>query len=298
MPEPLPDIRALDILVTVAQRGSISAAADVHRISQPAASMRLRSLEQALGMTLLERLPTGSRLTPAGEVAVGWASEVVKAVENLMACAAAVRREERTRLRVAASMTVAEYLLPSWIRQLGNEDPDLAVSLQMGNTARVAELVGSLEVDLGFVEGLLPPAGLHSRPLGHDDLVLVVSPDHPWARRQVPLSATEVAATPVVVREQGSGTRETFAEALREHGLEVRPLMQLGSTTAIKAAAVAGTGPAVLSGLAVQTELRSRQLVVVASELQLGRTIRAVWAPSRRLSPASQRLLDIAAASV
>jgi DNA-binding transcriptional LysR family regulator len=153
-------------------------------------------------------------------------------------------------------------------------------------------------VDLGFVEGLQPPAGLRSRPVGRDDLVLVVSPDHPWARRQGPISASEVASTPVVVREQGSGTREIFDEALREHGLGVRPLMELGSTTAIKAAAVAGTGPAVLSALAVETEVRSRQLVVVASELQLGRTIRAVWAPSHRLSPASARLLDIAAAGV
>jgi DNA-binding transcriptional LysR family regulator len=98
-----------------------------------------------------------------------------------------------------------------------------------------------------------------------------------------------------VLRERGSGTRDTLTLALAKQGLEVRPLMELGSTTAIKAAAIAGTGPAVLSALAVEAELRGGQLVAVSCpELSLERTIRAVWTSSRSLPPSAARLIAIA----
>jgi DNA-binding transcriptional LysR family regulator len=107
----------------------------------------------------------------------------------------------------------------------------------------------------------------------------------------------ELAATPIVLRERGSGTRDTLAQALAELGLEPRPLMELGSTTAIKSAAMVGTGPAVLSALAVDAELRSGQLVAVpCAPLKLDRTIRAVWSGARPLAPPAARLVAIAGA--
>ena len=102
----------------------------------------------------------------------------------------------------------------------------------------------------------------------------------------------------MVLRERGSGTRDILAVALAEHGHKVRALMELGSTTAIKAAAIAGTGPAVLSALAVEAELRAGQLVVVpCAGLRLQRTIRAVWANAWSLSEPAARLVAIAASS-
>jgi DNA-binding transcriptional LysR family regulator len=193
-------------------------------------------------------------------------------------------------------MTVAEYLIPGWLRQLAVELPGVGVSLQMGNTAHVAELVVQGEVELGFIEGPQPLGRLRSRDLRDDELVVVVGKDHPWARRRRPLTANELAATPLVLREQGSGTRDVLAAALSEHGLGVRPAIELGSTTAIKAAAIAGDAPAVLSVLAVENERRAGQLVVVAcGDLRLGRTIRAVWAPERSLSRPAARLIALAA---
>lgn len=295
LPQPFPDLVALDLLVTVSELGSINAAAEAHRVSQPAASMRLRSLEQALGLQLLERVRTGSRLTPAGAATVEWAGAVLHDMESLLAGAAALRSDERSRLLVAASLTVAEYLIPGWLRQLAVELPEVGVSLQMGNTAHVAELVTRGQVELGFIEGPRPPGRLRSREIRGDQLVVVVGKDHPWARRRRPLTATELAATPLVLREQGSGTRDVLAVALAEQGLEVRPAIEFGSTTAIKAAASAGDGPAVLSVLAVDNELRAGQLVVVAcADLRLERTIRAVWAAERSLSRTATRLMALA----
>ncbi|HET9075733.1 MAG TPA: LysR family transcriptional regulator [Acidimicrobiales bacterium] len=295
--EPIPDLGALDLLASVDQLGSISAAAAAHRITQPAASMRLRHLERALGVGLLDRSNRGARLTAAGTATVEWAAKVLEAVRGLQAGTAALRERGTPHLRVAASLTVADYLLPGWLQTLVDGQPELSVSLQMGNTSRVAELVARKEVELGFIEGTRPPGRFRSRDLCRDRLVVVVAPDHPWVRRRTPVTAAVLARTPLVVREPGSGTREVVTETLAANGLGLLTSMELGSTAAIKAAAARGVGPTVISQLAVEAELRSGRLVSVPhTGLQLERTIRAIWPVGTTPSGPGRRLLDLATA--
>jgi DNA-binding transcriptional LysR family regulator len=287
---------ALDLLVRVGKLGSISAAAQAQGITQPAASMRLSALERRLKIQLLERATTGARLTPAGMATAEWAATVLADMQSLLVGVAALQAEQGSHLQVAASLTVAEYLIPGWLGLLAAELPRTRVSLEMGNTAHVADSVSRGDAELGFIEGPRPPGRLRSRALLADRLVIVVGRDHPWTRRRRPVTARELAATPLVLREPGSGTRDVLTEALDAHGLDVTAAMELGSTTAIKAAVAAGAGPAVLSALAVRTELQAGQLVAIACpELSLERSIRAIWAVARPPSPAAARLLAIAA---
>lgn len=291
--QPLPDLASLDLLASVAALGSISAGAVAHGLTQPAASMRLRSLERALGVRLLERARTGSRLTTAGDAVVEWSGAVLEDVRALLAGVAALRSGSKS-LHIAASLTVADHLLPQWLELLGARIP-AGVSLQMGNTARVVEMVEAGEVELGFVEGPRPPGRLRARDLARDQLVVVVGASHPWARRRRPVTPTDLASTPLLLRERGSGTREVLASALAGSGKPPTAHMELGSTSAIKAAAAAGTAPAVLPLVAVTAELRSGQLVTVAhTGVDLVRTIRAIWSAGRALSPAAEQLLAVA----
>ena len=293
--QPLPDLGSLDLLVTVATLGSISAGAAAHGLTQPAASMRLRSLERVLGVQLLDRARTGSRLTAAGEAVVEWAGAVLEEVRGLLAGVAALRSNTSS-LEIAASMTVAEYLLPHWLEQLAAR-MSTGVSLQMGNTTRVAEMVQGGEAELGFIEGPRPPGRLRTRDLTRDRLVVVVGARHPWARRRRPVTSKELASTPLLLRERGSGTRDVLTAALAGEGRPPTAHMELGSTTAIKAAAVTGTAPAVLPLVAVLAELRAGQLVEVAhAGVDLVRTIRAIWRAEHTLSPGAQQLLAIAQA--
>ncbi len=290
--EPVPDIRSLDLLRSVAELGSIRQAATAHHISQPAASMRLRSLERALDLQLLDRSSGRARLTATGLAVVQWSEAVLDGMRDLLLGMAAVRSEGRDTLRIAASMTVAEYLVPGWLNRLRASDPDIAVSLEMGNSGHVTEIMVRGGADIGFVEGPDDPPDLHTHVVTGDDLVVVVAPSHPWARRRRPLSPADSAATPLVLREAGSGTREVLARALGAAGLEPTPLVELASTTAIKASVAAGTGPGVLSRLAVESEVADGRLVVVAtSGVPLQRLIRAVWPSERPLMPAATRLL-------
>jgi DNA-binding transcriptional LysR family regulator len=294
--QPHPDIAALDLLVSVGELGSISAAAEAHGITQPAASMRLRALERQLKIQLLERVTTGARLTPAGLATVEWAAAVLADMRALQVGTAALRADRSTHLHVAASLTVAEYLIPRWLSLLAAALPATKVSVAMGNTAYVADCVSRADAELGFIEGPRPPGRLRSRKVLADELVIVVRRGHPWSRRRRPITARELAATPLVLREPGSGTRGVLTEALEGRGLEAVAAMELSSTTAIKAAVAGGAGPAVLSAMAVRSELQAGQLVAVdCPELSLERSIRAIWSALRPPSSAAASLLGIAA---
>jgi DNA-binding transcriptional LysR family regulator len=125
-----------------------------------------------------------------------------------------------------------------------------------------------------------------------DDLVVIVAPSHDWARRSTPLSARELAKTPLVLREVGSGTREVFETTMRLRGLGVVPLLELGSTTALKSAVESGAGPGILSRLAVQTEVRDGRLAVVTpADIFFDRSIRLVWSNERPLGTPAKHLV-------
>ena len=287
----VPDLGAMELLLAVARLGSLGGAARELGITQPAASSRIRSMERQLGVALVDRSPRGSRLTDAGALVTDWARRVVEAAEAFDAGAQALRVRRDSRLRVAASMTIAEYLLPGWLLALRAQRPDTAVSLHAGNSAAVAERLLSGEADLGFVEGLTVPTGLDSVVIAHDSLIVVTAPGHAWARRRRPLDATELAATPLILREKGSGTRQVLDAAL---GGLARPLIELSSTTAVKAAAVSGAGPAVLSELAVGEELSMRRLVAIPlAAVSLARDLRAVWPTGHRPVGPARELLSL-----
>ncbi len=296
LPQPCPDLVSLDLLRSVADLGSIRRAAAAHRISQPAASNRLRSLEAVVGLDLLDRSSGRAQLTPSGRAVVEWAARVVESMEALVEGAAALRSEATGELLVAASMTVAEYLVPQWLIRLRASDRELRVSLTMGNSDQVIELVREGRAEVGFVEGLAGLAGLGGQVVHEDELVVVVDPSHPWAARsRRPVSAAELATTPLVLREPGSGTREVLESALRDRGLTARTVMELSSTTAIKNAVASGLGPAVLSRLALRAEIGDGRLVAIPVEgVDLSRSLRAVWRRGQPRTRSARRLLRLA----
>ncbi|MGW0856340.1 LysR family transcriptional regulator [Streptomyces sp. NPDC002690] len=292
----VPDLGALELLLSVARHGSLGRAAKDLGITQPAASSRVRTMERQLGVALLDRSPRGSTLTDAGALVTDWARRIVEAAEAFDAGAQALRDRRDSRLRVAASMTIAEYLLPGWLIALRAERPGTAVSLLAGNSEQVAHRLLLGEADLGFVEGLTTPEGLDGTVVAHDRLVVVVAPVHPWARRRTLLTPQELAATPLILRERGSGTRQVLDAALAGHGGLAQPLLELSSTTAVKSAAESGAGPCVLSELALGEELSARRLVPVQlTGVRLRRQLRAVWPTGHRPAGPARDLLSLTA---
>jgi len=289
-----PDLESLRLLVLVAELGSVGKAARELGIAQPSATKRLAALERRARLPLLRRGPRGSVLTDDGKLVVAWASSLLAAAEEFQTSLATLRADRVAQLRIAASMTIAEALLPRWLSDLRGADPAVRVGLTVTNSTEVARLVlGDDRVDVGFVEGPTVTGGLSSRIVGRDELIVVVTPDHRLARRRRPLTAVELAATPLVVREAGSGTRETLDRVLARYD-PVTPQLALGSNAAVKGAAVAGMAPAVLSRHAVAAELSAGTLVAVpVTDLPLHRRLRAIWPRGRHLSTPAQTLLSV-----
>ena len=292
----VPDLDSLELLLEVSALGSLGRAAASRGLSQPAVSSRIQRMEALVGVALVERGARGSRLTPAGALLAEWARGVLGAAEVLDAGISSLREGRDGRLRIAASLTVAEHLLPRWLVVLTADHPETAVSLAAVNSAEVASRTRGGDADLGFVEGPTVPTGLDSQVVARDELVLVVPPQHPWARRRRPVAANELAGTRLVTRESNSGTRVALESALSGLGPLATPLLELSSTSAVQSAVAAGAGPAVLSSLAVQADLTSRRLVRVAvAGVELRRRLRAVWPTGQRPTGPSRDLLAIAA---
>ena len=291
----LPDLDSLQLLLEVAATGSLGRAAAAHGLSQPAVSARIKSIERLVGLPLVERRAQGSRLTPAGALVADWARDVLTAATALEAGVTSLRASRDGRLRVAASLTVAEHLLPRWLVRFAADHPTTAVSLTAKNSADVSSAVLQGTADLGFVEGPTVPDGLDAHPVARDRLRVVVPPSHPWAKRRHLLDAAELAGTRLVHREQNSGTRASLEAALAEYGPMADPLMELSTTSAVRSAVVAGAGPAVLSDLAVHDDIASGRLVEVKVRgADLTRVLRAVWPAGQRPTGPARDLLAIA----
>ncbi|MBF6521429.1 LysR family transcriptional regulator [Nocardia farcinica] len=294
LPPGTPDLAVLDLLVSVADTGSLGAAARRHGISQPAASMRISALERRLRLRLLDRGPTGSVLTEAGRVAVEQAREVLAAARSFTDTLTAHSADHAPRVRVASSKTIADHRVPQWLAALRAVRPDVTVALEVGNSRQVEAMVRDGSADIGFVEGPHPPVGLADRVLGADHLLVIVGPEHPWARRARPLGLRELAATPLLWREPGSGTRDTVWEILAAHCRPAPPAAELGSAVAILEAVRTGLAPAVLSALITAPELAAGRVVEVpvADATVLTRRFRAIW---RREAPPSGAAETLAA---
>jgi DNA-binding transcriptional LysR family regulator len=288
----MPELSAIEIFLAIARTGSLGAAGREFGLTQQAVSARLASIEAQTGVALAVRTPRGSQLTPAGVVVAEWADRLLDVAQYVDAGLASLRSEKRKRVKVAASLTVAEHLMPRWLvsqqimtNRLGATTPEVIMTATNSDHAIAAVRDGA--ADLGFIETPYLPTGLRSRVVGHDELVVIVPGDHKWARRQRPLSAVELSQTPLVTRETGSGTRDSLTAALRQVW-EIRRSKRSrcsncsSAAAGVRAAVAAGAGPAVMSRLAVADDPAIGRLRTVAvPELNLRRELRAIWVGGR-----------------
>ena len=287
----MPELASFEIVLAIAETGSLGGAARELGLTQQAVSRRLASMEAQAGVTLAVRTTRGSQLTPAGVVVAEWAARLLEVAHDIDADLGSLRKEGRQRIKVVASQTIAEQLMPHWLLSLqaadtrrGSTAPQ--VVLTATNSEHAIASVRDGTADLGFVENPGPPKGLGSCVIGHDELVVVVPPGHKWARRSRVVSARELAQTPLVTREPRSGIRDSLTAALRQvlgdDMQQAPPVLELSSAAAMRAAVLAGAGPAAMSKLAVSDDLAVARLrAITILELDLRRQLRAIWVGGR-----------------
>lgn len=288
------DVRQLEIFVKVAEFGSFSRAAEALLLTQPTVSEHIRSLEEELGVRLLDRLGRGAAPTKAGQLLLGYARRIQELHREARQALDQFQGRMSGELVVGASTIPGEYILPALIGRFKEKYPDIAISLLIGDSQRVVEWVLEGRAEVGVAGGHLPHRSLEYRELMPDELVVVVSGSHPWHGRK---SATldEVRREPLIVRERGSGSRQALERALAEVGLDLsafRVVGEMGSTQAIKQAVKAGVGISLISKRAVGEECQYGLLhCVKVKDLRFSRAFYLVVNTSRTRSPLAEAFL-------
>ncbi len=255
----------LDIFCTVAKHGSMSRAAAELHLSQPAISQRLRALEEHYGLQLFRRTNRGVELTPAGETLSRYAQRILQLERSLEAEMAALRAAEPKQIVIGATSAIGGYALPCTVYLFQQKYPDARIQLQIGKRADVIQRLEDGLVDLALVEGpaVAPPTqDWQVSAISEEELVLITPPGGPFAGQET-YTADDLTRLPVIIREQGSGTRMAVEEGWKAAGRSVSELniaMELTSVDAIKTSVASGHGVALVSRWCVRAEARMGHL--------------------------------------
>ncbi|HLF49705.1 MAG TPA: selenium metabolism-associated LysR family transcriptional regulator [Methylomirabilota bacterium] len=285
------DLRQLEIFVKVAEFGSFSKAAEALFLTQPTVSEHIRTLEDELGVRLLDRLGRGAAVTRAGELLLGHAKRMLALQREARQAMDSFQGKMSGELLVGASTIPGEYVLPAMIGRFKEKYPDISITLLIGDSQTVVDWVLGGRVELGMVGARLVQRGADYKELMPDEVVVVVPASHPWHdRKQVTLE--ELRAEPLLIRERGSGTRAALEAVLAEAGTDLgafRIVGEMGSTQAIKQAVKAGVGVSLVSKRAVEEECRSGLLWCLrVKDLKVARAFHLVTHKDRSRSPLAE----------
>ena len=289
----LVSVHQLRLFTAVIERGGFSRAADTLGLSQPAISHQLKALSTAVGIPVLEVIGRRVQLTQAGQLLYDHAQRILAEFEAAGNSLDELRGLKRGIIRLAGDTTVGIYVLPDLLGAFRKEYPGVEVRLGVDNRQGLYDRLVANEFDF-VVSGRPwddPSVPLVVRPFLANELIAIASPRHRLAgRRRVTLA--QLAAEPFIVREPGSGTRDTADEALRAAGLSIRPVMELASNGAIKRAVAQNLGVSILSRYATGLEIQIGHLVELAVQgFPLRRQWHLVHVRDKRLGPVDEAFL-------
>jgi DNA-binding transcriptional LysR family regulator len=281
----LPSTHDLEAFVAAIEAGTMGGAADALDLTQSAVTKRIARLEAQLGTVLLERGRFGVRPTGPGGTLY---PEARRALETLRSATELLRAQRSVRhetLRITASHTVGEYLLPDWLAAHRRAGAGFHATMRIVNSPAVVEAVREGDADLGFVEHGGEASGLETLVVGRDELVAVVAAEHRWSARRT-IAVRELVGEPYITREPASGTRTVAEDALAKAGVRLEPALEAQSLETVKRSVAGGGGFALLSPLAVAHEVEAGTLAArPVRGVDLHRELRAVRRRTRTTVP-------------
>ncbi|MBU6952274.1 MULTISPECIES: LysR family transcriptional regulator [unclassified Hahella] len=273
-------LRQLRVFEATARLGRLTLAAEEQCLSQSAASQSIREMEKALGYAVLNKVGRELELSDAGRRVLPRVRRILGLVDGL-----ALPDIEKVAgpLRVAASVTIASYLLPSLLAEFVKRYPEVEPDLQIQNTETVLALLEKGRAHIGMIEGPALHPTLHIAPWQSDRLAIFCATGHPLTQvDNIGVEALE--QFPWIVRETGSGTRAVFDAAMQAMGVRPRIALALSRQEAIKQSVRAGLGVGCLSGLSIVDEVREGLLVELSTPLNLTRQFSWIISPDNRES--------------
>jgi len=258
----------LKVFRTVATQASFRKAAELLHLSQPAVSQHIQSLEEELGLRLFDRSGARISLTPAGRVLLRYAERAARVLDEAKTALLRLQGEVSGDLQLGASTTIAQYILPRILGAFLKDNPGVKLSVLSGNTEEIVALLLKGAIMLGMIEGPPMSKEVHTEKFLDDRMVLIAPRSHEWSGMSS-VSLASLREVPLLLREQGSGSRRVVEQAIRKAGLPLNQLhiaMELDSTEAILSGVEAGLGLGFVSEWAIAKALRLGAVSLVRVE--------------------------------
>jgi DNA-binding transcriptional LysR family regulator len=246
----------LKVFRTAAKHLNFRVAAEELHLTQPAITQQVKALESELGAALFDRAGGKLSLTAAGLALLPFAKQLAEVAEQARQAVAETTNSNAGVLKIAASQTIGQYLLPRLVAAFLLENPKVEVSILGGNTQTVLEALCDHRAQIALIEGPALRQDVHVEPFMEDHMVCVVPAGHPWADAEVQLQ--QISHVSIVTRELGSGSRRIVEKALEAAGIAIKNLnvtMTFDSTEGLLSAVEAGLGVAFVSRWAVRNQL-------------------------------------------
>lgn len=255
----------LKVFDTVAKRLNFTKAASELNITQPAVTKHIKEIERLLNTRLFDRNGTKIKMTVSGEILLKYTQKLFSVYRELEFEINQINQQHKGMLRIGASTTIAQYILPPLLAAFHKQYQDIKVILTIQNTEIVEQLLEHKKIDLGCIEGLSKNNSFHYKPFVKDEIVLVANANHPLIKKDY-LKIDELLKVPLLKREPGSGTLETIAFALKPLGLNLSDFhteMQLGNTESMKSYLLHSDCIAFLSVHTILQELKNKTLTII-----------------------------------
>ena len=254
-------LRQLAVFVAVAQEGTVTKASDAVRLTQSAASMALADLEDGLGAPLFDRLGKRLQLNDLGRFLLPQALEILGRCESFEQ--AAKGELQSIDLRLGATLTISDYLMPDLMADFLQRHPQAHLQLQLRNTRQIIESVNQFQLDLALIEGSCHLPQLQCIHWRDDELAVCCAPQHPLTQLNHPLTPADFNDVEWILREEGSGTREVFDNAILKDLPDANIRLTLGHNEAILKIVANGLGITCVSRLAIEPLQEKGQLVIL-----------------------------------
>jgi DNA-binding transcriptional LysR family regulator len=288
------DIRQLKLFCCIVERHSFSLAAEDMHITQPAASLQIRSLERELKTRLLDRSTRDIIATDSGEILYRRARAMLELDERARTEIGNLGGLIGGKISVGSSTGPGEHILPELMARFKERNPAVLISLWVAGTKEVIERVIAREFEVGVVGALAHQREIVVKALARDEIVVVCSPKHRWASG-IAVSFDELLAEPHVLQQQGAGVRSVVEEHLRARGVSLDSLnvaLEMGLNESAKHAVMAGGGVTFMSRFAVRTEVEHGTLAIVpVRDFQILRDFYYIHSRHKMLSKAAEAFL-------
>lgn len=285
----------LRVFMTVAEHEHITRASEELYLSQPAVTKIVQNLEQEVGQKLVERQGRRIALTYAGQVLRTYARRMFALEREMEEALAALSDIETGEVTLAANPITGIYLLPSIVASFRARYPCVKINLEILKSREIIDSTVEWHLDFGLVE-VDPselPLGLEYETVAYDELILVVSPRHPWSEVSL-LKPEELRDGVLILREPGSGIRESIEHAFSHQGFSMSALLTVPDSEVIKQMAIKGVGATIVSAMSVRRELESGELLrIPIGGLEMRPQLSMIWREDKQFSPAAQAFRDL-----